>query len=142
MGTLREQAESIVGLRKQWLEEAEQALSLLEQLPEELQGIEAGSADMNGKELQISFQFYPEIVELLKRLGVYDLTYVSSSLSGDWKLNGEYDLPDGTEVKITVMNAETPPHCRIEKFVKKEMVTRYRAICEDTDKEITQTTKV
>lgn len=142
METLRERANGSVRIREQWLMEAKQALRLIEQLPTELQEIEATSADMNTGTLYISFKFNPEIVDLLKRLGVYDLTYVASSFNGNWQLNGEYDLPDKTEVKISVQDAETPPHCRIEKFDKLETVTRYRAICEDEGKEITQTTKV
>ncbi len=132
----------LVGMRKKWLDESELALKKLEQLPLELKELEGTSADVTSDKLYLGFPFQVGIIDVLKAVGVYDLTYSASDYSDSWTLTGEYDLPDGMEVKISVSNAVTPAHCRIEKYEEMQQVTRFRAICEEDGKQIHTTTKV
>jgi len=52
---LIKQAKRLTALRRVWLEEAERALTLIDQLPQELKELEATGSDVNSDKLCISF---------------------------------------------------------------------------------------
>lgn len=132
---LKESADYTIKTRQEWLEEAKKAKELLELLPEEVLQL-GGDADYNtsAKTLIVNV-FGPESKKALKMAGVQNL---KPKLVGkdSWMMgDGVLQLTDEITAEFKAYNIEAPPNCRIEEYT--EVVTRYRAICPETEEEVT-----
>ena len=139
MATLKEHTKQAVGRKRQALREAQEALRLVELLPEELQALD-GEADTGytGALMKIDFyQFQNKDIDLLrtlKILGVQGLTTKMSS-PDNWYADGEIALLNEKDiVRICIYGLPKPPNCQIEEY--QELVTKFRAICKQTGEEI------
>ena len=123
--------------RKFYLERLDQLSKLeafIEGVPEEIKALGVTfEMDWNGT-IKL-FGIGEDTYKALKIVGAIGL---GKKLSNDtnWKAEGSILLNDEV-VKIILYPVEQPPNCRLEEYT--ETVTKYKAICEDTGKEIEPT---
>ena len=105
--------------------------AFVESLPEEIKSLSITlDSDWNGEKTLSGVG--ENTYKALKIIGSIGL---GKKLAWDthWKAEGSI-LLNNEVVKVLVYLVEQPPNCRLEKYT--EVVTKYRAICEDTGKEI------
>jgi len=125
------EAQQGVKNRQEWLEEAQKALSIIMDLPAEIQQLK-GTSDANSDgTVLLSLWGGEETARIVKKFGVKGLIKDFSKYSGTWNyINGTIDY--GTfKIKVSVDGADEPEDCRVEPYT--ETVTRYRSICEETE---------
>lgn len=138
MTTLKESTQCLVEKRRKSLAEAERALELLELLPPELQVL-YGEADVGwDKVLRVTlYQSDNKDIDLLritKMVGTQELAPKMLS-PNSWYAEGKLALlNEQGEVKISIYGLPKPRNCRIESYT--ETVTKYKAICNETEEEI------
>lgn len=130
---LKEVVEAKVKSRREWLEEALKAQELVNLLPEELPNLPAVHCDINSGELDLIFTG-AEAAKVLKLTGVIGL---KSSLSwgNHWSMvGGTLQLPGGIIAQIDISETPQPEDCHVEEYT--ETITRHKAVCNKTGKEI------
>ena len=76
-------------------------------------------------------------VKTLKMAGVIGLTSKFNPDSNSWHMsNGELQLPNGYTLKVIAYGTEKPAECEIKETVTTEEVTRYEAICKETQQPV------
>ena len=138
MGTVLESTKALVKIRKRSWEEGRASLKLVKLLPIELQELD-GQADTGyyGSDIHISInQFNNKGVDILavaKMLGIQGLTPKFSE-PDNWNTKGTFIFNGGMTADIFLYGIPNPPNCRIEAY--QEEVTKYRAICPETNEEL------
>ena len=126
--------EAIEGDRK-WhlgqLARLAQLETFLEVVPEEIKSLNVKLAsDYSGRLSIIGYD--EDTLKALKTTGIMGLRK-TLSYDTNWRADGKVFL-GGQEVDVIVHAVEQPPTCRLEEYT--ELVTKYRAICEETGEEI------
>ena len=138
MATLKERTQEALATKRRAVQEAEAALTIVDQLPEAIQQLD-GEADTGwyGEKLRLTFwhQFNPnvDLLRVLKMAGVQGLVPKMGYAPEYWNANGEFIL-DGGKVAVCITGLPKPETCRIEEYT--ETVTKYRAICNETGEEV------
>jgi hypothetical protein len=134
--SLKENAQDTVRTRLVWLEQANRAMALVDDLPSELQALD-GNADSNSDgDLSLSFYQYNnkdlDLLRVCKMAGVQGLS-PKMYTPDNWTANGTMQIGK-TAVYVHINGLPKPPTCVIEPYT--ETVTKYRAICTETGEEI------
>lgn len=120
--------------RREWVAHCLLAAKLYKLLPLEIQVLDGCfDCDVLGDKLVLRYYGGDEAAKVLKMEGVIGLTKKKDLYEEDgwyWE-GGELILPNGTTANFKVINAKGQPGCRIEAY--KEEVTKYRAICPETE---------
>ena len=143
MGTPLTTVQTTINNREQWHKEALDAGRLVQSLPKGIQELEGcTSCDIYSDRLEITFSFVGDdgevkaeaCAKVLKMAGVTGLK-AQMGYSQEWSyVDGSIVLPHEQEVAFTIRGCKKPPECRIEEYT--ETLTRYRAICKETDEPI------
>ena len=128
--TVIESAKNQVKTRREWLDEAYEAQTLVETLPPEISSLEGG-LDINGEVATLSLTGGDDAVTVCKEAGVVFEKPKMAGYSSDFKVIGHLNI-----FAIIIYNLEVPANCRVEEY--KDTITRYRAICEETELEVTE----
>ncbi len=138
MATLLERTEELIKRQQQYLDQAIKAKEMVNLLPPELQALN-GEADTGwyGIDLKVEFNtFYNDSADLLKIAKMAGVQGLQSKMyyPDNWHAIGELMLSNGLKAEIHLGHLPKPPACRIEEY--QETVTKYKAICEETGKEV------
>ena len=125
-----EAAEMQVKSRKEWLDDAYKAQALAKELPDKISSLEGG-LDINGEVATLSLTGGDDAVTVCKEAGVVFEKPKMAGYSSDFKVIGHLNI-----FAIIIYNLEVPANCRVEEY--KDTITRYRAICEETELEVTE----
>jgi len=122
-----EAAEDQIKSRRQWLEDAYNAMALVESLPNGIEDLE-GTLDIANKFGKLVLHGGDIAVAACRAAGAELDKPKMSSYSSSFSVSGRMKVAE-YDVDITIYNLEVPANCRVEKY--QETVTRFRAVCEE-----------
>jgi len=76
-----------------------------------------------------------EFILKLKLLGIYGLKSTYRSFNNSWVYKGVFGI-NGVELVIKIDGGSKPQNCRIEETKEVKEVITYKAICEETEEEV------
>lgn len=136
MTKLNEYAQWNVGFYERELRDAKAAQVAILQLPEAIQELEAsiGYAWVDhegGVHISVCFSGGEDSLRILKREGSMGFISEVNTYDGKWYAKDGKLKSGDNEFSILVAEVDEPPKCHLEEY--KEVVTRYRQVCEDEE---------
>jgi len=76
-----------------------------------------------------------EFIKQLKIMGIYGVKSKYRSFDNSWQYTGSFGI-NGVELVVKIDGGSKPQNCRIEETREMKEVITYKAICEDTEEEV------